>query len=75
MFDEQLRKTHSFEQAFARAVPLIKQREIDAGKEDGFSNPQIRVGAGISPVLRALEKRLDALPVANAPAPVAAARP
>lgn len=77
MFDEQLRKTHSFEQAFARAVPLIKQREIDAGKEDGFSNPQIRVGAGISPVLRALEKRLDALPLAApAPAPVAtAARP
>lgn len=68
MFDEQLRKTHSFEQAFARAVPLIKQREIDAGKEDGFSNPQIRVGANIGPVLRALEQRLDALPQANAPA-------
>lgn len=73
LFDEQLRKTHSFEQAFARAVPLIKQREIDAGKEDGFSNPQIRVGAGISPVLRALEKRLDALPQAAAAVPVAAA--
>lgn len=72
LFDEQLRRTHSFEQAFARAVPLIKQREIDAGKEDGFSNPQIRVGAGIVPVLRALEKRLDALPPAAA-APVAAA--
>lgn len=78
VFDEQLRKTHSFEQAFARAVPLIKQREIDAGKEDGFSNPQIRVGAGIAPVLRALEKRLDALPPAAAAAPAtvaSAARP
>lgn len=77
MFDEQLRKTHSFEQAFARAVPLIKQREIDAGKDDGFSNPQIQVGAGISPVLRGLEKRLDALPAAaTVPAPAAsAARP
>lgn len=77
MFDGQLRKTHSFEQAFARAVPLIKQREIDAGKDDGFSNPQIQVGAGISPLLRGLEKRLDALPpVAAAPAPAAsAARP
>jgi hypothetical protein len=76
LFDEQLSKTHSFEQAFARAVPLIRQREIDAGKEDGFSNPQIRVGAGIAPVLRALEKRLDALPVAAATsAPAAAARP
>jgi hypothetical protein len=74
LFDEQLRKTHSFEQAFARAVPLIKQREIDAGKDDGFSNPQIQVGAGISPVLRGLEKRLDALPAA-APAPAPAASP
>ncbi len=62
MFDEQLRSTHSFEDAFARAVPLIKQREIDAGKDDGFSNPQIRVGAGIAPVLRALEQRLSGLP-------------
>ncbi|MDP3798822.1 MAG: C13 family peptidase [Polaromonas sp.] len=68
LFDEQLRKTHSFEQAFARAVPLIKQREIDAGKEDGFSNPQIRVGANIGPVLRALEQRLAALPQAIMPA-------
>ncbi|MGH8858317.1 MAG: C13 family peptidase, partial [Polaromonas sp.] len=68
MFDEQLRKTHSFEQAFARAVPLIRQREIDAGKEDGFSNPQIRVGANIGPVLRALEQRLAALPQPAAPA-------
>ncbi|MES2360641.1 MAG: C13 family peptidase [Pseudomonadota bacterium] len=68
MFDEQLRKTHSFEKAFARAVPLIRQREIDAGKADGFSNPQIRVGANISPILKALEQRLDALLPAVAPA-------
>ena len=61
MFDEQLRSTHSFEQAFARAVPVIQQREIEAGKDDGFSNPQIRVGAGIAPVLQALEQRLGAL--------------
>jgi hypothetical protein len=58
VFDEQLRKTHSFEQAFAAAVPLIKQREIDAGKDDGFSNPQIAVGEGILPVLKGLEERL-----------------
>jgi Peptidase C13 family len=68
MFDEQLRKTHSFERAFARAVPLIQQREIDAGKEDGFSNPQIRVGANIGPVLRALEQRLAVLPLTDLPA-------
>jgi hypothetical protein len=61
MFDEQLRSTHSFEEAFARAVPVIQQREIEAGKDDGFSNPQIRVGANIAPVLRALEQRLSAL--------------
>ena len=59
MFDEQLRKTHSFEAAFANAVPVIKQREIDAGKPDGFSNPQISVGPQIAPVLKALAQRLD----------------
>ncbi|MES2281210.1 MAG: C13 family peptidase [Pseudomonadota bacterium] len=64
MFDEQLRRTHSFETAFAAAVPLIRQREIDAGKPDGFSNPQIRVGKDVAPVLKALEQRLDALPPA-----------
>ncbi|TFY96174.1 C13 family peptidase [Ramlibacter humi] len=60
MFDEQLRKTHSFEQAFASAVPVIKQREIDAKKPDGFSNPQISMGVKIKPVLDALAARLDA---------------
>ncbi|MDB5914077.1 MAG: putative rane protein, partial [Ramlibacter sp.] len=59
MFDEQLRKTHSFEQAFAAAVPVIKQREIDAAKPDGFSNPQISVGEKIRPLLKSLEERLD----------------
>jgi hypothetical protein len=61
MFDEQLRKTHSFERAFAAAVPLIQRREVEAGKADGFSNPQISVGASIKPLLRLLEQRLDAL--------------
>ena len=60
LFDEQLRTTHSFEQAFAAAVPVIRQREIEAGKDDGFSNPQISVGEKIRPVLRELEQRLDA---------------
>lgn len=60
MFDEELRKTRSFEAAFAAAVPLIRQREIDAGKEDGFSNPQISVGEKIRPVLDRLAQRLDA---------------
>ncbi|MEP6790666.1 MAG: C13 family peptidase, partial [Ramlibacter sp.] len=60
VWDEQLRKTHSFEQAFAQGVPLIDQREKEAGKSDGFSNPQISVGEKIKPVLRELAQRLDA---------------
>ena len=71
MFDEQLRKTHSFTTAFANAVPLIKQREIDAGKNDGFSNPQISVGASIKPFLGALEARLARTPPPAQPATLA----
>lgn len=67
VFDEQLRKTHSFEQAFNRAVPIIKKREIDADKKDGFSNPQIRIGSQIRPLLKALEQHLDVLPIKAAP--------
>lgn len=62
LFDEQLRKLRSFEQAFAAAVPVIAQREREAGKPDGFSNPQISVGGKIGPVLQALEQRLDSAP-------------
>lgn len=59
VFDEQLRKTRSFEQAFAAAVPVIQQREIEADKKDGFSNPQISVGEKLRPVLEALQERLN----------------
>ena len=45
MFDEQLRHTWSFEQAHAAAREVIAQREREAGKSDGYSNPQIDVGA------------------------------
>jgi hypothetical protein len=62
VFDEQLRRTASFEQAFAAAVPLIRVRETEAGKADGFSNPQISVGARIRPLLEALQQRLATLP-------------
>ena len=58
VFDEQLRNTYSFEQAFKAAVPLIKQREEEAKKEDGFSNPQIYVGEEIRPALHKLELQL-----------------
>jgi len=62
VFDEGLRRTHSFEDAFAAAVPVIRQREIEGKKPDGFSNPQIRVGAKIRPVLAEVAKRLDSRP-------------
>ncbi|MEJ6024225.1 C13 family peptidase [Ramlibacter sp. PS4R-6] len=62
LFDEQLRKTHSLEQAFAAAVPVIREREQAAGKSDGFSNPLMQVGEKIRPLLRELEQRLDAAP-------------
>jgi hypothetical protein len=67
VFDEQLRRTHSFEQAFAAAVPVIRQRETEAGKPDGFSNPQISVGEGLKPLLKALESRLAVTPPAPRP--------
>jgi hypothetical protein len=58
LFDEQLRQTHSFTQAFERARPVIARREVEAGKPDGPSNPQLRLGAGLTPVLGELELRL-----------------
>lgn len=67
LFGEQLRRTHSFEEAFAAAVPVIRQREVEAGKPDGFSNPQISVGERIRPLLKALEQRLAAPPPAGRP--------
>lgn len=68
VFNEQLRQTFSFTEAFAKAVPLIAQRETDAGKEDGFSNPQIHVGTQIAPVLDAMAQRLATLVPASVPA-------
>ena len=51
MFDEQLKTTYSFAQAFKAALPIIKQREIEGKKDDGFSNPQMVIGEQIKPVL------------------------
>lgn len=74
VFDEQLRKTHSFADAFAKAVPVIAQREVEAGKQDGYSNPQIHVGPQIAPVLQALEQRLATAAPAKGDAPALALR-
>ena len=54
MFDEQLRRTWSFEEAHASARIAIDERERAAAKSDGFSNPQIRVGSDIRPQLTRL---------------------
>jgi hypothetical protein len=47
MYDEELRRTWSFEKAHAAARLVIDKREREAGKSDGFSNPQIAIGAGV----------------------------
>jgi hypothetical protein len=59
VFAEQLRQTHSFAQAFSQALPVIARREVAAGKDDGPSNPQMRLGARIGVVLSELQQRLD----------------
>jgi hypothetical protein len=58
MYNEQLRQTYSFEQAHAVARGVIERREKEAGKEDGYSNPQIFVGEKIKAKLALLEMRL-----------------
>ena len=67
MYDEQLRHTWSFEQAHAASRKLIDQRERAAGKDDGYSNPQISVGPRIRERLKALEARLAASATRVAP--------
>lgn len=56
VFDEELRRTHSFTEAFARARQSIAQRERAQKFEP--SNPQIHVGAAIAQKLREVEARL-----------------
>jgi len=58
MFDEQLRRTLSFEHAHAAARTVIEQREKEAKKSDGFSNPQIAVGTKIRDTLVRLAAQL-----------------
>lgn len=56
MFDEQLRRhTRSFEQAHAAAREVIRLREIEAGKDDGYSNPQLSTGPAIRAKLAAFQ--------------------
>ena len=59
MYDEQIRsQTLSFEKAHAAARLIIDKREKEAGKDDGYSNPQIKVGGRIRAYLDKLQARL-----------------
>lgn len=59
MFGEQLRRTRDFEAAHAEARLAIERREKQAGKQDGFSNPQIAVGASMKATLQRLLRQLE----------------
>lgn len=56
-FDEALRKTHSFVDAFESAKPLVAERE----KKEGYiaSEPQMALGERIKPKLLELARQLD----------------
>jgi hypothetical protein len=56
-FDEALRKTFSFEEAFALAKGTIRARELKEGLEP--SNPQIFVGEDMRTKLSSLQARLS----------------
>jgi hypothetical protein len=56
-YDEALRKTRSFERAFALAKESVRRREQNEGLEP--SNPQIFVGVAIRGKLAMLEKSLS----------------
>lgn len=61
MYDEQIRRaTLSFEQAHAAARKVIEKREKEAGKDDGYSNPQIRVGERIRAYLERFNQQFAA---------------
>jgi len=55
MYDEGLRGTRDFEAAHAAARKVIAQREKEAGKTDGYSNPQIAMGAAMRERLALLQ--------------------
>lgn len=59
LFDEQLRRSFSFEQAFKDALPSIARRETALGVPP--SDPQIAVGDAITPKLKEIAIRLQAI--------------
>ncbi len=72
VFDEGLRSGLGFEQAFAAALPILRQRESQAGHP--WSDPQIAVGAKIRPVLESVQSHWSSrnsvvIPVSESTAP------
>lgn len=57
-FDEALRKTHSFPDAFAQAKVWIRARELKEGLDP--SNPQMYIGEALARKLPLLQQRLAA---------------
>ena len=62
MYVDALRETLDFEAAHEQARQLIDAREQEAGKTDGYSNPQLRMGDGIRTVLQRLRQELERQP-------------
>lgn len=69
MYDEALRHTHSFVDAHATARRVIEEREQEAGKRDGYSNPQIVVGEAIREPLARLAAQQASAPVSGGALP------
>jgi hypothetical protein len=57
-YDQALRKTRSFPDAFAQARKWVRTRELKEGLDP--SNPQMFMGESLAPVLDALRRRLSA---------------
>jgi Peptidase C13 family len=58
LFNEALRSSYSFEDAFKLAQPVIRQRELQMGFEP--SNPQAHFGTEVLQTLKRIEARLQA---------------
>ncbi len=77
MYVDALNSTWSFEKAHAEARQLIERREREAGKKDGYSNPQINVGEGVRAQLLRLQAeraRADRTPRPEEPRGLASPR-
>jgi hypothetical protein len=60
IFDEALRHTFDYSQAFQSALPVIRQRELKDGYDP--SNPQMFMGEAIAPLLARLARTLAEQP-------------